>query len=101
MDRLHFHYSFGPAVEWADVQSSLLLALWATEAVHGRAGTHLEAIYVVDDTTRTCKIETSTSVGTDFNRIFAGFLLREFGPEGFQVTRLVNPPKQERDPCQA
>jgi hypothetical protein len=35
--------------------------------------------------------DAGTPVGRDFNRLFLGFLQREFGPESFRVERVTAP----------
>jgi hypothetical protein len=37
---------------------------------------------------RTCVVDTGTEVGRDINRLFCGFLRREFGGGAFRVERL-------------
>lgn len=78
-------YSFEPSIAWDDIESSLLLALWATEGLHGLSRMHLEAEFSVDPPARTCTITASTKAGSDLNRIFTSFLLRELGEEAFKV----------------
>ena len=46
------------------------------------------ACYAVDAQQRICVIDASTQVGRDINRLFTGFVLREFGPDSFRVERI-------------
>ena len=44
---------------------------------------------------RKCVIDSSTAVGRDLNKLFVGFLQREFGEDAFHVERsVVNAPSQ-------
>jgi hypothetical protein len=90
-----YQYSFSQSVSLEDVESSLLLAVFATGSVHGEAQMLLDASHSFDPVARTLVIDATTEVGRDLNRIFAGFLRREFGAGTFSVTRLpqcdVNP----------
>jgi hypothetical protein len=78
-------YRFATTLAWDEIESSLLLALWATEGLHGLAAMHLETHFTVDQAAHSCAIETSTRVGRDLNRIFTSFLLREHGDHAFSV----------------
>ena len=40
-------------------------------------------------------IDASTPVGRDLNRVFIGFLTREFGPGSFRVERVHPQPQPE------
>jgi hypothetical protein len=81
-------YRFYAGVDWADIESALLLALWATEGLHGLSKMQLDAEFSTDPSARICSINASTAVGTDLSRIFTSFLLREYGEdnEAFTVT---------------
>lgn len=83
-----FRYEFSTAINFEDVEDTLLLALMATEALHGDTGVRLETRYYVDAPHRRCTVDATTGPGHDFNRIFAGLLIREFGNKAFQVERL-------------
>jgi hypothetical protein len=73
-----------------EVEATLLLAIWGTESLHGEAQTRLDAGHFLDRDRRACAIDAGTPVGRDVNRLFVGFLGREFGPESFHVERLVD-----------
>ncbi len=64
---------------------SLLLARFAVESLHGEARVLLDASHAFDPDLRACVIDAATQVGRDVNRLFAGFLRREFGPDSFRV----------------
>lgn len=69
-----FRYEFGERVEITEVEASLLLALWATEALHGESLCRLEAGYAIDAERRACVVDAGTQPGRDLNQIFVGFL---------------------------
>ncbi len=83
-----YRYQFSPSVPLEEVEASLVLALLAVESLHGEAQVHLDATHSFDSTLRRCVIETGTEVGQDLNRLFTGFLRREFGEDSFQVDRI-------------
>ena len=88
-----FRYRLADAVPAADAEATLVLAILAVEALHGEAQARLDAGHVFDAKLRTVVIDASTAVGRDFNRLFLGFLSREFGPGSFRVERVSQPPE--------
>lgn len=88
MSRLVYRYDFTETVDWDDIQTTLTLALLATEALHGEATVQLDAAHYLDSAKRACVIHAGTSVGRDFNRLFTGFMGREFGADAFTVERV-------------
>jgi len=92
MSRDVFKYEFRLPVEMTDIESSFLLALLATESLHGEAQVRLEAAHALDANRRTCAIDAGTPVGRDLNRLFVGFLRREFGDDAFRVRRAKKAP---------
>ena len=88
MRREIYRYSFDSSVDIAEVETSLLLALLATESLHGESQVRLEASHALDTDGRTCVIDASGSIGRDLNRLFVGFVRREFGEDAFRVVRL-------------
>lgn len=91
MSRELYRYSFPSHVPIEEVEATLLLAILGTESLHGEAQTRLDAGHFLDRDRRACAIDAGTPVGRDVNRLFVGFLGREFGPESFRVERLVDP----------
>ena len=83
-----YRYVFDSDIAMEDVESSLLLALWGTECVHGAVNVRLDASHFMDLDARACVIDASTCVGKDINRLFVGFVSREFGPDAFRVERV-------------
>ena len=80
-------YTFKAEVPIEEVESSLVLAIFATESLHGEAQVRLDAGHYLDPDRRACVVDAGTAVGKDLARIFTGFLRREFA-DGFTVERL-------------
>lgn len=91
MDREVYRYVFDASLEIAEVELSLVLALLATESLHGESQVRLEAAHVWDAESRTCVIDGDGDVGRDLNRLFVGFVRREFGEDAFHVEHIANP----------
>lgn len=91
MNRQVYRYVFTDETPLEDVEASLLLAVLATESLHGESQTRLDAAHVFDADKRACVIDASTAVGRDLNRLFVGYVGREFGPDAFSVERAENP----------
>jgi len=88
MNRELYRYNFDSKVPIRDVEESLLLAVLATECLHGRALVRLDASFCLDSKKRSCVVDAATDVGRAIARIFTGFLSREFGEEAFKVERV-------------
>jgi hypothetical protein len=84
-----YRYAFSSDVPPEEIEASLLLAVLATESLHGEAQVRLDAAHYFDPARRTCVIDSGTAVGRDFNRVFVGFVTREFGADSFRVERLT------------
>lgn len=83
-------YRFAPEVPLEEIEATLLLALFAAESLHGEAQVRLDASHCLDKEQRACTIDAGTPVGQDFNRLFTGFVAREFGADAFQVERVAD-----------
>ena len=81
-------YKFAPIIPFAEVESALVLAIKATENLHGQTQVRLDAAHVADADTRSCVVDASTPVGRDLNRMFIGFISREYGPDAFTIERV-------------
>jgi hypothetical protein len=88
MARDIYRYAFAPDVPAEEVEATLLLAVLGAESLHGEAQVLLDAGHCFDPDRRRCVIDAGTGVGRDLNRLFAGFLRREFGPEAFNAERV-------------
>lgn len=96
MSRALYRYRCGPAVPPEEIEASLVLALLAAESLHGEAQVRLDAAHAFDAGRRACAIDAGTAVGRDLNRLFVGFLRREFGEEAFRVERITAADQPER-----
>ncbi len=80
-----YRYQFLAGTQPEDVEVALVLALFSAESLHGEVQVRLDAIYTFDRTRLVLVIDASTDVGQDFNRLFVGFLKREFGDAMFSI----------------
>jgi len=87
-----YRYTFPTASPLDDVEAALVLALFATESLHGESQVRLETAHYFDLERRSCVIDAQTEVGRDLNRLFVGFLRREFGDDAFSVERVTTAP---------
>jgi hypothetical protein len=83
-----YRYSFPPHVPVEDIEATLLLALWGAESLHGESQVRIDAAHFLDPDRRACIIDAGTPVGQDVNRLFVGFVRREFGDDAFRVERV-------------
>jgi hypothetical protein len=90
--RTVYRYRFEPLVEMADIEASIVLAVFAAESLHGETQVRLDAAHFLDAERRALVIDAATPVGRDLNRLFAGFLRREYGEESFTVQRISETP---------
>jgi hypothetical protein len=95
-----YRYVFSAEVPVEEVEASLVLALFAVESLHGEAQTRLDARHWLDAERRACVVDAGTPVGRALNRLFVGFLRREFGEAAFRVERLAGVP-HEAEPAKA
>jgi hypothetical protein len=83
-----YRYTFTPTASSDDIEATLVLAILATDALHGEVQVRLDAAHFYDPEQRVCVIDAGTKVGRDFNRLFAGFIRHEFGEDAFEVQRV-------------
>lgn len=93
--RVVYRFTFAKHVEREDVQAAIVLALFGVESLHGRARIRLDAAHLFDASQMTCVVDASNQVGVDLSRLFAGFLLREIGDDGFRVERIEKDSKSK------
>lgn len=94
MNKDLYRYRFTADLPIEEVEASFLLAVLATESLHGEAQTRLDAAHYLDPNLRALVIDAGTQVGRDLNRLFTGFIAREFGPDAFNVERV-----SKQQPC--
>ncbi|MFO0804407.1 MAG: hypothetical protein U0791_14950 [Gemmataceae bacterium] len=87
-----YRYEFAPPIAIDEVEATLLLALTAAETLHGASQVRLDAEHAFDPVLRVCVMNAATEVGRDLNKLFAGFLSREFGAGAFRVERIAPEP---------
>jgi hypothetical protein len=97
MQREVYRYVFADEVPAVEVETTLVLSIFGVESLHGEAQTRLDVQHAFDAKRRVVVIDASTPVGRDLNRLFIGFMTREFGPGSFRVER-VQQPKPETQP---
>jgi hypothetical protein len=92
-----YRYSFSQEVPIDDVEAAIVRALLATESLHGESQTRLDASHHLDADRRACVIDAGTPVGRDFNRLFVGYMRREFGDDSFRVERVTEPRQRQEN----
>ena len=84
-----YRYEFQQDAPMPDIEETLLLAVIATEALHGRSKVNLDAKFQLDERKRTCEVDAGNDVGCDIARIFTGLLTSEIGESSFRVERVT------------
>ena len=93
-----YRYLFREKTPPDEVEATLVLAIFAVEALHGESQTRLDANHAFDADLRTVVIAAATPVGRDLNRVFVGLMTREFGTGSFRVERV---PHHQPEPVTA
>jgi hypothetical protein len=88
MPREIYKYRFNRDVPPKDLEQSLLLAVVAVECLHGESRVRLDARYCLRAKDGVCVIDAGSDVGKHLNRVFTGFVTREFGEGAFRVHRI-------------
>jgi len=83
-----YRYGFRFDLKTEEVEETLLLAILGAESLHGESQVRLDAAHFFDAEKRACVIEANTTVGRDLNKLFVGFMRREFGEDTFKVERI-------------
>jgi len=92
-----YNYQFDESVEMQGVTETLLLAVAAAEALHGRAKVNLDADFELSESARTCRVDAKNEIGRDIARIFVEYLSLEIGEENFTVSQGdLGPTSQKR-----
>lgn len=87
MSTTTYRYEFNTDIPIEDVETSLVLATLGAESLHGETEVQLDGCHLMDVEKRSCVIDAESPVGKDLNRLFAGFVRREFGRDSFRVRR--------------
>ena len=93
-----YRYEFTDAVPAVEVETTLMLSIFGVKSLHGESQTRLDAQHAFDAQRRVVVIDASTEVGRDLNRLFIGFMTREFGPGSFRVERVQRPAEPKTQP---
>jgi hypothetical protein len=93
-----YRYEFTDVVPAVEVETTLVLSIFGAERLHGESQTRLDVPHAFDAKKRVVVIDDSTAVGRDLNRLFIGFMAREFGPNSFRVERVPRPPETNKKP---
>ena len=89
MPKQLYRYRFDREVPWRELEESLLLAVLAVECLHGESRVRLDARYCLRAKDGVCVIDAGSNVGRDLNRVFTGFVAREFGKSSFRVKQIT------------
>ena len=81
-------YRFKNSDHLREASGTLLLAIVATQGLHGEDSVRRDAAFAIDASINVLLVYAATQVGRDINAIFSRFATLEFGPEAFDV-RLV------------
>ncbi|MCX5784566.1 MAG: hypothetical protein NTX59_02660 [Elusimicrobia bacterium] len=71
------------------LKAILTLAVRETEIIYGRAKLKLETDYKLPPNRPACLIEGGTECGEHLAKLMSGFLIKQFGENGFRVDRLT------------
>jgi hypothetical protein len=86
MKQAVYRYKMTEDISFKELERTLMMAVVAAEALHGRSAVRLGVSFCLDEKERWCIVDATTDVGLDLARIFTGFLAEEFGDEAFKVT---------------
>ena len=95
MTKQLYRYTFQHDIPLEEIEASLVLAVLATESLHGEPQVRLDAAHFSDTDRRVCVIDAGTDVGRDLNRLLIGFLTQEFGEDAFRVEQVDTTPHHE------
>ena len=85
MKSSNYEFRFGDRPPMDGVEETFLMSVIAAEGIHGRARVRLDGRFDLNHDGRVCTINSDNKVGEDIAKIFAEFLLLEFGEDGFEV----------------
>lgn len=88
MTQIMYRYIFDPKSSIETIEAALLLGIVGVESLYGESQARLDVQHILDRQKRACTLDASTRIGRDLNRLFIGYLRREFGESGFRVRRI-------------
>ena len=80
-----YRHEIEEGVPFEEVAQSLALAVLGAECLLGESRVRLEAEFSIDEQERCCTVNAGTESGRQIARLFTGFLVKQFGEEGFWV----------------
>lgn len=83
-----YRYVLCRPVPFPEVLAVLDMAMLAVESLHGKEKTRLDARFASDSGRLTVSVDAGTPVGEALNRVFTGFVKREFGEHAFRIERV-------------
>jgi len=86
-----YRFTFARVVDLVEAESTLQLAILATEGLLGEACVRMETSYHVDAPRCAVLIDGGTPAGNAVVRIFTAFITREFGADAFSVRQVAHP----------
>ncbi len=91
MHQLNYQYLFSSEIDIDEVECTIVVSVIALQSLHGATQVRLDLTHYLDREIRQMRVDASTAIGRDFNCIFAGLLLQEFGEAAFRVERIATP----------
>ena len=91
MNTLVYRYQFEPHISINEVRDTLRLAASATQSVYGRRRLLLDADFDLSEADRACWIDATDEVGRHLHQVFRGFVVSEFPPHSFTVSKVSQP----------
>lgn len=86
-----YRFCFARSINMMEAEATLQLAILASEGLFGEARVRIEVSYLIDAPRCVIVVDGGTPSGVAVARIFAAFLTREFGADGFSVRAVPSP----------
>lgn len=96
-----YRFTFARTIDLVEAESTLQLAILATEGLLGEACVRMETSYNVDAPRCAILVDGGTTAGNAVVRIFTAFITREFGADAFSVRRLARSTRRAAAPVGA
>ena len=96
-----YRFTLARVVDLIEAESTLQLAILATEGLLGEACVRMETSYHIDAPRCAVLIDGGTPAGNAVVRIFTAFITREFGADAFSVRRVARPVRRAEVPVGA
>jgi hypothetical protein len=89
-------FCFLPDISMDDVESAVVLATLAAEAIHGRAQVRLNGRFEIDTKRREVRFPRDSEIGDSIASVLTVLASQMFGEDAFQV---VDRKSKENTPC--